>query len=425
MSRSAESTTPKPDKALLIGVLSPKGDPEEGGALLEELKELVSTLNIDIEGAELVRVRKISPKLLLGSGKAESLIERAKEAQCTTIIFDDQLSPAQQRNWEKLSGLEVIDRQEVILDIFDQRAHTKEARLQVELAQMQYMLPRLTRAWTHLSRQRGGGVTQRGEGEKQIELDQRMIRQRISRLKSELTEVIQHRQVQRKQRMRIPMPTGAIVGYTNAGKSSLLNALTGAHILAEDKLFATLDPTTRRLELVSGQPVLLTDTVGFVRKLPHHLVKAFRATLEEAVVADFLIHVIDISDPQAEAHLNTTYKVLKELGAEEKPIITIFNKIDLAPLQTTCQLLRSKHPDALFVSVQKGEGLDAIQDAIESHLESSISHMELLIPHDRYDLLSQLHELGAVKEQKAEENGTLVRGPVPNRLKATFEPFCH
>lgn len=423
--KEPESTAPKPDKALLIGAQLPGIDLEETTTLLDELKELVITLEIDIEYAALVRIKTISPKLLIGSGKAEELIELAKDKKCTTIIFDETLTPAQQRNWEKLSGLRVIDRQEVILDIFAKRAHTKEAVLQVELARLNYMLPRLTRAWTHLHRQRGGGgVTQRGEGEKQIELDQRMVRHRISRLKAELADVIKHRDVQRKKRMRVPMITGAIIGYTNAGKSSLLNKLTNAHILAEDKLFATLDPTTRKLELPSGQSILLTDTVGFIRKLPHHLVKAFRATLEEAIVADFLILVVDISDANAQQHLETTHQVLKDLNAQDKTILTIFNKIDLGRDPIATHALQKQTKEQLSISVHTGEGIQTLLDWIEDFLKKSSSYMELLIPHDRYDLLSQLHDAGAVKEKKAEAEGVMIRGNVPSRLKDLVAPFA-
>ncbi|HQU09892.1 MAG TPA: GTPase HflX, partial [Opitutales bacterium] len=260
---------------------------------------------------------------------------------CTKIVIDHEIAPAQQRHWEAFSKMEVIDREEVILDIFQSRAYTKEAVLQVELATLQYMLPRLKRAWTHLSRQRGGGALQRGEGETQLEIDQRLVHKRIARVKRELAEVVQHRSVQRKARLRIPLPTAAIVGYTNAGKSSLLNLMTGAGVLAENKLFATLDPTTRRFELPGGQTLLVTDTVGFIRRLPTHLVDAFKATLEEALVADVLIHVIDVSHPQAQAHYSTTLEVLTSLGADPKKMVTVFNKLDLLKNSTTGDEVRT------------------------------------------------------------------------------------
>lgn len=317
------------ERALLVGVYRRGDDERIARNLLDELAELTRTLGIGIVGDQLVRIQQPQPKFFVGSGKAEEICELARELQADVIVFDNELTPAQQRSWESHSKLCVIDRHEVILDIFAKRAQTKEARLQVALARMEYSLPRLTRAWTHLSRQ-GGGVGAKGEGETQLETDRRLVRKRIDKLKTELTEVRARRATQRKQRERVPVPHAAIVGYTNAGKSSLLKRMTEADVLVADKLFATLDTTTRRIELPNNRPLLLTDTVGFVRNLPHDLVDAFKATLEEAVLADFLIHVVDASQPDAIAFHKTTLDVLQELGAEEKPILTVFNKIDLA-----------------------------------------------------------------------------------------------
>ena len=317
------------ERALLVRVVFSSEELEKAPYLLLELEELVTTLGVGVVDSIAVKVRKPQAKFLVGTGKAEEVIELAKAQECDIIIFDQSISPAQQRNWEKDSDISVIDRQEIILDIFSRRARTREARLQVELARMEYNLPRLQRAWTHLSRQRGGGAIQRGDGESQLELDQRMVRKRISALKLELDKVVVHREVQRKRRMKLPIPTCSIVGYTNAGKSSLLNHLTESEVLVEDKLFATLDPTSRRLEMPSGKLLIVTDTVGFVRNLPHKLINAFKATLEEAILANFLIHVLDVSSPEVEEHYNTTLEVLKELGADEIHRITVFNKIDL------------------------------------------------------------------------------------------------
>ncbi|HWA87889.1 MAG TPA: GTPase HflX, partial [Opitutus sp.] len=297
------------ERAFLIGVQTHAMPPGEGAELLGELKELVENLRITVAGSVLVNLRAPNPALLLGSGKAAELAEAAKAAGADVIVFDEQLSPAQQRNWEELSGVAVIDREEVILEVFADRAHTREAVLQVALARMEYSLPRLTRAWTHLSRQRGKGALG-GEGETQLEQDRRIVRDRIARLKAELATVVQQRAVQRRRRLRVPVPTASIVGYTNAGKSSLLNALTGARLLAADKLFATLDPTTRQLQLTGHHKLLVTDTVGFIRRLPHGLVEAFKATLEEVVVADFLLHVLDVTNPDFEKHHATTMGVL-------------------------------------------------------------------------------------------------------------------
>lgn len=410
-------------RALLVGVELNTMETGEAEALLDELGELVRNLDIEIAASELVYLRHPHAPFFLGKGKVEDIVQYAKALECDLIVFDNELSPAQQRNWERESGLVVIDRQEVILDIFAERAHTKEAVLQVKLAYWEYAMPRLKNAWTHLSRQRGGRVTQRGEGEKQIELDQRMVRKRIARLKREITEVVQHRAVQRKQRLKVPIPTAAIVGYTNAGKSSLLNAITGSDVLAENKLFATLDPTTRRVKLESGRLLLLTDTVGFVRRLPHRLVDAFKATLEEAVHADFIIHVMDVSNLQVEQHRKTTLRVLEELGAEKKNILLVFNKVDAQEDKLFVSTLRARFPDALFLSAKTGQGMDALRESMEALLEASLDRMELLIPYDKYEWVTKLHEVGAIDQKKDEDDGAHIIAHVPKRLQASMKVF--
>ena len=413
------------EKAMLIGITLPGESEQTTRGLLDELRELVSTLDIGIVHEREVSIRKPQAKFLVGSGKAEELIEEAKSRDCDVIVFDNELTPAQQRNWEQAAEdkILVIDRQEVILDIFGRRAQTKEAVLQVELARLEYNLPRLKSAWTHLSRQRGGGSIQRDAGETQLELDQRMVRTQISRVKKELGSVIQHREVQRKKRMTVPVPTCAIVGYTNAGKSSLLNKLTNSNILAEDKLFATLDPTSRRCPLPSGQPLVVTDTVGFVRNLPHRLVDAFKATLEEAIVSNFLIHVLDVNSPDVEAHGATTLNVLNELGAKDKKILTVFNKIDALWDQDTRHDLALKFPDAYFISAHTGEGMAQLLDEMEAIIEADFVQLKLLIPHDRYDLVARLHREGGVRKEEVRDNGTFVTGSVPDRLLSLIDPF--
>lgn len=410
-------------RALLIGIEhinSPRGEAE---ILLEELSELIRTLGGHVAHKELVLLRKPTADLLMGFGKANAIIELAKAHECDILIFDNELSPAQQRNWEKLSKMTVIDRQEVILDIFAKRAHTKEAILQVELARQEYFLPRLKRAWTHLGRQRGGGAMQRNEGETQLEADRRMIRTRIVRLKKELVEVVQHRDIQRKRRLKLHLPSAAIIGYTNAGKSSLLNRLTGAEVLAEDKLFATLDPTTRRLTLAGGQKMLLTDTVGFIRNLPHRLVEAFKATLEEAVVSDFLIHVVDASSNDLEHHMETTLNVMEELGAKDKARITVFNKIDLLEGSMLLASLKARFPRACFVSTMTGEGLDNFLEVLEEHLAESFVRVDLLIPHTRYGLINQIHEAGTVIKETYEDEGIYISAKVPKEMLLVIEEF--
>lgn len=420
----ADFLTDKPSKlerAFLVGVQTPEMKPGEAAELLAELKELVENLRIAVARTELVNLRRPTPALLLGSGKAEEIIALAKAEGADVIVFDEALSPAQQRNWEELSGLAVIDRQEVILEIFSDRAHTREATLQVALARMEYSLPRLTRAWAHLSRQRGKGKMG-GEGETQLEQDRRIVRDRITHLKRELVNVVQQRDVQRRKRQRVPIPTCAIVGYTNAGKSTLLNTLTGAEVLAADKLFATLDPTTRQLVLRGNQKLLVTDTVGFIRRLPHGLVEAFKATLEEVIVADFLVHVIDVSNPNFEEHHATTLAVLAELGAADQTIVTVFNKIDAASPELI-QRARRLEPDALFVSALTREGLDALESRCVELIAEAHASTELLVPHERYDVIARLHAVGHIQSEEQEDGAVRLRGRFPPAQAAYFAPF--
>jgi GTP-binding protein HflX len=415
----------KVERAFLVGVQFPDQPEDEAALLLAELAELSDTLGVGVVGSMLTRIRKPQSRYLVGEGKAEEILTAALEAEADVIIFDDYLTPSQQRNWEAMGDLAVIDRQEVILDIFAQRAHTSEAALQVELARANYTLPRLRRRWTHLNRQRGaaGGLGGRGEGEQQIEVDSRMVRRRIARLKTQLKEVRQHRQTQRAKRLRRPVPVAAIVGYTNAGKSSLLNTMTDAAVLAEDKLFATLDPTVRRVQLPSNQPLLLADTVGFIRKLPHLLVEAFKSTLEETALADLLIEVVDATSQAIEDEQKTTREVLAELGADDKTMITVFNKIDLVTDPLVLRRLRNAHPDALFVSARTGEGLDLLAERLADAISGHLRQISLLIPHSRYDIVARLHQAGGVAAERYEDEGIHVTATVPPDLRAVVEPY--
>ena len=409
-------------RALLVSAWWKPQTPEEGRSLLDELAELADTLGLNVADRVLVRVQAPQASYLVGTGKAQELVTQARALECDVIVFDNELTPGQQRKWEELSGLAVIDREEVILDIFNARARTKEARLQVELARMEYSLPRLARAWGHLSRQQGIGG--KGEGESQLETDRRLVRKRIDTLKAELAEVRSQRATQRKQRERLPVPHAAIVGYTNAGKSSLLRTLTGADVYVENKLFATLDATTRRIELPGGQPLLLTDTVGFVRKLPHRLIEAFKSTLEEALLADFLVHVLDASQPEVFNFHRTTMEVLAELGAGDKRIITVFNKIDLlADDPNALNPLRRHFPDALFISTRTGAGLDDLVARMADQLAGRSERVELLFPLDRGDLLSSLHRQGQVLSTAYEDTGIRVHAVVPLKNLASLEVF--
>lgn len=417
-------------RAFLVGAYFDRREVQTATDLMDELKELVSTLGIGIVGSELAFVRETTPRYLLGSGKTAELIEQAKQLNADCIIIDNELSPAQQRAWETDANLCVIDRHEVILDIFNMRARTKEARLQVELARLEYSIPRLTRMWAHLDRQGGasggagggGAAAARGEGETQLETDRRLAHKRLDRVKAELEEVKKQRDTMRKERSRIPIPHAAIVGYTNAGKSSLLNRLTLADVLAEDKLFATLDTTTRRLELPDGQPILLTDTVGFIRNLPHDLVQSFRATLEEAILADFLIHVIDASSPHAQEFYQTTTQVLGELGAADKRTLLVLNKIDLVDPARLSQLQRD-FPDAVPISILTGQGIDALYHRLHTLLIDRVVRMELAIPLDRMDLVSIAHNEGKVLSECYDRGVADLQCVLPKRFESRFLPY--
>jgi GTP-binding protein HflX len=420
MDRSTDTQSPV-QRAFLIGVQTPDMPEGEGDELLAELTELVENLHFAVTRTTLVKLRRKSPALFLGEGKARDLAGQAKEDGASVIVFDAALSPGQQRNWEEMAGLAVIDRQEVILEVFADRAHTREAGLQVALARLEYSLPRLTRAWTHLSRQRGRGAMG-GEGETQLEQDRRVVRDRIAHLKAELDAVVRQRDVQRRKRQRVPVPTAAIVGYTNSGKSSLLNALTGSRVLAEDKLFATLDPTTRQMELPGNGKLLVTDTVGFIRRLPHGLVEAFKATLEEVVVADFLVHVIDVTSPHWEKHRATTLGVLAELGAADRPVVTVFNKIDVAdPAQVADA--RRLAPEALFVSARTRAGLPALVERFQELCAGNSGQVELLVPHDRYDVVARLRRVGRIHREEHLEGGVALLVEYPPAQSGFFAPF--
>jgi GTP-binding protein HflX len=342
MAQTLQETKERPKRVLLVSLCESKKDPGDGaysGAVTgavsgdihnegRELRGLAETLELEIAGHEIVRLRDRQPRFGMGSGKAEELAEKAAALEADCLVFDWDTSPSQQRNWEELAGIPALYRQELIIQIFSKRAAIREADLQAQLAALNYRLPRLAHKYIDLSRQRGGRYGTKGSGETRLETDRRQIEQRIHKLEKEIEAVAKQRQVQRRQRERQGLPVCAIVGYTNAGKSSLLNAFTGSAVLVEDKLFATLDATTRRFEPAPGMTILLTDTVGFIRRLPHSLIKAFRSTLEEAARARLLIHVLDASDPEIENCYRTTVSVLSELGAQEIPAITALNKID-------------------------------------------------------------------------------------------------
>lgn len=420
--------------AYLVGV-ERKG--EEGLWTIEdslaELAQLADTAGLTVVGQAYQRLDNPNPATYIGSGKVDEIKEALVATGARTVIFDDELSPAQQRNLERIFGEEtkVLDRTALILDIFAQRAHTREGKLQVELAQYEYRLPRLTRMWTHLARQTGGaaarggagGVGLRGPGETQLEVDRREIGRKIAQLKRELEDVRTHRRNVRRQRRRTGIPIVAIVGYTNAGKSTLLNRLTEAGVLAEDKLFATLDPTTRRVMLPGGREVLFTDTVGFIQKLPTDLVAAFRATLEETSEADILLHVVDITHPMAEAQMEAVEEILEQIGVADKPIVLAWNKIDLARDPDAIRAEAARLPDAIPISALTGEGIPELLGRIEEVLERQLVRVEVEIPYGSGEMLNAIHQEGQIESEEHGASGTYVTARVPKALAGRLAPY--
>ncbi|NGX39418.1 MAG: GTPase HflX [Chlamydiae bacterium] len=419
-----EDQEKEPEKALLLGICTNSNDLPMTEESLEELSRLAETFGLETIAAVPCYLRKITPATLIGKGKLEELCALASEYDADLVIFDDEITPYQQRNLEKLFKKPVIDRTELILEVFAKRAQTKEARLQIELAKTRYQLPRLKRLWTHLSRQvAGGGGFTKGEGEKQIELDRRMLRKRISRLQKEIETVRSHRETQRRARIRTGIPTFAIVGYTNAGKSTLLRALTQAEVLVEDKLFTTLDTTTRKFVLPNKQPILLIDTVGFIQKIPHTLVAAFKSTLEEAVHTDVLIHLIDASSPHAEQQGAATMHVLKELGVADQPIITALNKIDQSTDRKSLQKLRISYPQTVQISALERRGFGELMQKMIEVIESLRKTVSLCIPQSHYALVSELMSKGRVISTEYVDNNIMMEVEIPSQLENKIQPF--
>ena len=390
---------------------------------LDELAELAVTAGGVVVGDGVQRLEAPVAGTFIGPGKAAEFASFCSANDVDTVVFDDELTPAQSRNLEKVFGCKVLDRTALILDILAQRARTREGKLQVELAQLQHLLPRLTRFWGHLSRQSGGIGMRGGEGESQLESDRRRLQERIEKITEELQAVRRQRATQRHGRQRNQWPLASIVGYTNAGKSTLLNALTGAGVLAEDKLFATLDPATRRLRLPTNQNVLLTDTVGFIRKLPHGLVEAFKATLEEVVQADLLLHVVDVSHPQADEQIVAVNTVLHEIGAEGKPTIMVFNKIDRFGGDGLLKKYLDMFPKAAAVSAMTGQGIAELLEEVGTQLRPIREYVELRVPHDNSAVMARLHEVAQVTERDYAGAQARFKARIPPHFHAEFEPY--
>ncbi|XP_027941516.1 uncharacterized protein LOC114195295 [Vigna unguiculata] len=412
------------EKAYLVGV-ERKNVVQDFGIeeSLSELAQLADTAGLLVVGSTYQKLASPNPRTYIGSGKVSEIKSAIHALGVETVIFDDELSAGQLRNLEKIFGgdVRVCDRTALILDIFNQRAATHEASLQVSLAQMEYQLPRLTKMWTHLERQAGGKV--KGMGEKQIEVDKRILRNQIGILKKELESVRKHRKQYRNRRFSVPVPVVSLVGYTNAGKSTLLNQLTGADVLAEDKLFATLDPTTRRVQMKNGKEFLLTDTVGFIQKLPTTLVAAFRATLEEISESSLMVHVVDISHPLAEQQINAVDKVLSELDVSSIPKLMVWNKVDKVSDPHKLRLDAEKRDDVVCISAISGDGLQEFCNAVQDRLKDSMVWVEALVPFENGDLLSTIHQVGMVEKIEYTEQGTYIKAHVPLRFARMLTPM--
>jgi len=411
------------ERALLIGLEKEGVSKWDLHDSLDELRELANSAGAEVVDTVTQKLQKPTAPYYIGRGKAESIRESCQDQQVTSVIFDDELSPAQGRNLENLIARKVLDRTQLILDIFAQRARSREGRLQIELAQLQYLLPRLTRMWHHLSRQTGG-IGTRGPGETQLEVDRRRVQERIARLERELESVRKTRAIQRQGRKRHQWPVAAVVGYTNAGKSTLLNLLTGADVVAEDKLFATLDPTTRSFVLPNKQRVLLTDTVGFLRKLPHTLIESFKATLEEVSEADLLIHIADLSHPRVDEQIDAVDRVIKELDAYGKQTLIVFNKIDNLANREIVDSYLKRFFGSVAISARTGEGVNNLVQALEGALSSWRLRSRFRIPANESALIAEIHRVGHVLELRYEWNDALLVAHVPPDLAQKLERYA-
>jgi len=422
--KASHLTSPPPgnERTLLVGLERPDESKWDHAESLQELGELVKSAGGEVVETMVQRRQSPTAAYYIGPGKANELAELCKSGNIGTVIFNDELSPAQSRNLEKVFERKILDRTQLILDIFAQRAKSKEGKLQIELAQLQYLLPRLTGMWTHLSRQ-SGGIGMRGPGETQLEVDRRRVQERIARLSRELGEVRQQRSTQRAGRLRQHWPIVSLVGYTNAGKSTLLNRMTKAEVYAADQLFATLDPTTRQFILPNKQKLLLTDTVGFLKELPHHLIESFKATLEEVAEADLLLHVVDLSHPLYEQQMAAVQVVLEELNAWGKQMIVVFNKIDRVPNPALVEQCLHHYPGSVAISAVTGEGLPELFGEIEHQVKSWLLRVKLVIPNHLTALVAELHRVGRVLDVQYRGDAVALTAHVPPQLQGKVKPY--
>jgi GTP-binding protein HflX len=410
------------ERALLVGLETPEDSKWDHAESMQELGELVKSAGGEVVDVAIQRRNAPTAPFYIGKGKAEELAQLCGKERVGTVIFNDELSPAQSRNLETVFARKILDRTQLILDIFAQRAKSREGKLQIELAQLQYLLPRLTGMWTHLSRQ-SGGIGTRGPGETQLEVDRRRVQEKIARLIRELGDVRQQRSVQRQGRLRQHWPIVSLVGYTNAGKSTLLNRMTDSEVYAADKLFATLDPTTRQFVLPNKQKMLLTDTVGFLKQLPHHLIESFKATLEEVAEADLLLHVVDLSHPLYEQQMAAVQIVLEELNAWGKQMIVVFNKIDKVPNPALIEYCLHHHPGSVAISAATGEGMTELFSEMEERVKAWRLRVKLLLPNHLTALLAELHRVGRVLDMSYQGDAIALTAHIPPQLQGKVKPY--
>ncbi|HEY6996788.1 MAG TPA: GTPase HflX [Candidatus Binatia bacterium] len=414
--KSLISTQIPKERALLVGIELPSRKQQVALAYsLEELERLAETAGAKVLGKQHQQIKSITPATLIGRGKVDEIQAKVKELHADLVILDEDLTPAQQRNLENAFNVRVVDRSQLILDIFAQRARSNEGKLQVELAQLEYLLPRLTRQWTHLSRL-GGGIGTRGPGETQLEIDRRRIRERIGHLKQRLGTVERTRTLQRKERDEVPFATVALVGYTNAGKSTLMNTLTAAGVFVEDKLFATLDPTTRALRLPNGDKVMLVDTVGFINKIPHSLIEAFKSTLEEVSNADLLLHLVDLTSPQFEEHIEVVQRVLAEIGAADIATVIVPNKIDAVEDVPLALLKTHEVSEICPISALSGQGIDRLLSTIGAILDERKERFQGFFSQAQGGLIAMLREQGRIIQESYQEDGVHVTAMITPKL---------